>query len=58
MPGFARLSEVLGHGRGVILHPPFPTLAGENISARFVVPTVATSVDLVLFRGETDCWLT
>ena len=25
-----------------------PLLAGENISARFVVPTVATSVDLVV----------
>ncbi len=28
-----------------------PLLAGENISARFVVPTVATSVDLVLHLG-------
>ncbi len=26
-------------------------LAGENISARFVVPTVATSVDLVIHLG-------
>ena len=26
-------------------------LAGENISARFVVPTVATSVDLVVHLG-------
>jgi pilus assembly protein CpaF len=30
------------------LHIPFGTLAGENISARFVVPTVASSVDLVV----------
>ena len=28
-----------------------PLLAGENISARFVVPTVATSVDLVVHLG-------
>jgi pilus assembly protein CpaF len=28
-----------------------PLLAGENISARFVVPTVASSVDLVLHLG-------
>jgi len=28
-----------------------PLLAGENISARFVLPTVAASVDLVLHLG-------
>jgi pilus assembly protein CpaF len=28
-----------------------PLLAGENISARFVVPTVASSVDLVVHLG-------
>ena len=28
-----------------------PLLAGENISARFVVPTVATCVDLVVHLG-------
>src|SRR3954463_11861708 len=28
-----------------------PLLAGENISARFVVPTVAASVDLVIHLG-------
>jgi pilus assembly protein CpaF len=28
-----------------------PLLAGENISARFVVPTVAASIDLVLHLG-------
>ena len=28
-----------------------PLLAGENVSARFVVPTVAASVDLVLHLG-------
>ena len=30
---------------------PFELWAGENISARFVVPTVAASVDLVLHLG-------
>lgn len=33
------------------VHSPFATLAGENISARFVVPTVASSVDLVVHLG-------
>ena len=33
------------------MHSPFRTLAGENISARFVVPTVAASVDLVVHLG-------
>ncbi|WP_245644394.1 CpaF/VirB11 family protein [Nocardioides jensenii] len=33
------------------MHTPFATLAGENISARFVVPTVAASVDLVVHLG-------
>ncbi len=28
-----------------------PLLAGENISARFVVPTVASSIDLVVHLG-------
>ncbi len=28
-----------------------PLLAGENISARFIVPTVASSVDLVVHLG-------
>ena len=28
-----------------------PLLSGENISARFVVPTVASSVDLVVHLG-------
>jgi pilus assembly protein CpaF len=31
-----------------------PLLAGENISARFVVPTVAASVDLVVHLGIDD----
>ena len=31
-----------------------PLLAGENISARFVVPTVAASVDLVVHVGIDD----
>ena len=30
------------------MHAPYCTLAGENISPRFVVPTVASSVDLVV----------
>jgi pilus assembly protein CpaF len=29
-----------------------PLLAGENVSAAFVVPTVATSVDLVVHLGS------
>lgn len=33
------------------LHSPFSVLAGENISARFVVPTVASSVDIVVHLG-------
>ena len=33
------------------MHAPFRTLAGENISPRFVVPTVAASVDLVVHLG-------
>jgi pilus assembly protein CpaF len=33
------------------LHPPYCVLSGENISARFVVPTVAASVDLVIHLG-------
>lgn len=33
------------------MHSPYRMLAGENISARFVVPTVAASVDLVVHLG-------
>jgi pilus assembly protein CpaF len=33
------------------LHIPYRVLAGENISARFVVPTVAASVDMVVQIG-------
>lgn len=33
------------------MHIPNTTLAGDNISARFVVPTVASSVDLVVHLG-------
>ena len=37
------------------LHTPYGVLSGENISARFVVPTVAASVDLVVHVGiDTD----
>lgn len=35
----------------IALHTPFAMLAGDNISARFVVPTVASSVDLVIHLG-------
>lgn len=35
----------------IALHTPFAMLAGDNISARFVVPTVASSVDLVVHLG-------
>ena len=31
-----------------------PLLAGENVSSRFVVPTVAASVDLVVHLGIDD----
>ena len=34
-----------------VTHSPICVLAGENISARFVVPTVAASVDLVVHLG-------
>ena len=34
-----------------VLHSPYRMLAGDNISARFVVPTVASSVDLVVHLG-------
>ena len=37
------------HGRR--LHSPYRMLAGENISSRFVVPTVAASTDLVVHLG-------
>jgi len=42
-----------GNGRftGRRLHSPYCMLSGENISARFVVPTVAASVDLVVHLG-------
>ena len=33
------------------MHAPYRVLAGENISARFVVPTVASSVDIVVHLG-------
>ena len=33
------------------MHSPYRVLSGENISARFVVPTVASSVDLVVHLG-------
>ncbi len=36
---------------GLVKMCTLPLLAGENISARFVVPTVASSVDLVVHLG-------
>lgn len=33
------------------MHTPYRVLAGENISARFVVPTVAASIDIVVQIG-------
>ena len=33
------------------MHAPYRVLSGENIGARFVVPTVATCVDLVVHLG-------
>lgn len=33
------------------MHSPLVLLAGENVGARFVVPTVAASVDLVVHLG-------
>lgn len=33
------------------MHSPFCIFAGENIGSRFVVPTVAASVDLVVHIG-------
>ncbi|WP_404801946.1 hypothetical protein [Brachybacterium tyrofermentans] len=32
----------------MFMHPLFDILAGENISSRFVVPTVASAIDLVV----------
>ncbi len=47
MPGMASLHA--NSGREALLKMcTLPLLAGENISARFVVPTVAASVDLVV----------
>jgi hypothetical protein len=50
--GYSRASygEAAGSA-GWCLHAPYYMLAGENISARFVVPTVAASVDLVVHLG-------
>ena len=45
------ISDKLTQPGGRPSHIPFATLAGENISARFVVPTVATSLDLVVHLG-------
>jgi pilus assembly protein CpaF len=37
--------------RVLAVHSPYRVLAGENISARFVVPTVASTVDIVVQVG-------
>lgn len=33
------------------VHAPYRMLAGENVGSRFVVPTVAASIDLVVHLG-------
>ena len=45
------LPFVFARAEGAFLRSTLPLLAGENISAQFVVPTVATSVDLVVHLG-------
>src|SRR3954452_25122558 len=40
-----------GPGGGNALHSPYRMLAGDNISARLVVPTVPASVDMVVHLG-------
>ena len=47
LPGMASLHANSGR-EALVKMCTLPLLAGENISARFVVPTVATSVDLVV----------
>jgi pilus assembly protein CpaF len=50
LPGMATIHANSGR-EALVKMCTLPLLAGENISARFVVPTVATSVDLVVHLG-------
>jgi pilus assembly protein CpaF len=50
MPGMASLHANSAR-EALVKMCTLPLLAGENISARFVVPTVAASVDLVVHLG-------
>jgi pilus assembly protein CpaF len=50
LPGMASLHANSGR-EALVKMCTLPLLAGENISARFVVPTVAASVDLVVHLG-------
>lgn len=50
LPGMASLHANSGR-EALVKLCTLPLLAGENISARFVVPTVAASVDLVVHLG-------
>jgi pilus assembly protein CpaF len=50
LPGMATLHANSGR-EALVKLCTLPLLAGENISARFVVPTVASSVDLVVHLG-------
>jgi pilus assembly protein CpaF len=50
LPGMATIHANSGR-EALVKMCTLPLLAGENISARFVVPTVASSVDLVVHLG-------
>jgi pilus assembly protein CpaF len=50
LPGMATLHANSGR-EALVKLCTLPLLAGENISARFVVPTVASSIDLVVHLG-------
>jgi len=50
LPGMATLHANSGR-EALVKLCTLPMLAGENISARFVVPTVAASVDLIVHLG-------
>jgi len=50
LPGMATLHANSAR-EGLVKMCTLPLLAGENVSARFVVPTVASSLDLVVHLG-------
>jgi pilus assembly protein CpaF len=50
LPGMATL-HANGAREALVKLCTLPMLAGENISARFIVPTVAASVDLIVHLG-------